>query len=91
MDMKAAAFLVREEGFDLETTPILFAGLIAIQEIGDQVKRFFISTAPPANQVQRHFCTLRKTDLMALEHLPFRPRVIPDWLALLAFLNVYLG
>jgi hypothetical protein len=90
VDMKASTFLVREEGFDLETPSVVFAGWIAVGEIGDQVKRFFITTAPLANQVQRHFCTLRKTDLMALEHLPFCHRAIPDRLALLAFLNINL-
>jgi hypothetical protein len=30
VNVETAAFLVGEKGFDLETTPIIFAGLIAI-------------------------------------------------------------
>jgi hypothetical protein len=40
--MKTSAFLVREEGFDLETTPIVFTGFchgtIAVQRMGKPTK-----------------------------------------------------
>jgi site-specific DNA recombinase len=82
---------LRKDYFNQETPSIVFTSLIGIGEIGDQVEWFFITTAPPANQVQRNFCALSKAHLMALEYLPFRHGVIPDRLAVLPFLNVNLG
>ena len=38
----------------LETTPIVFAGLIAIGKIGERVEQIFMATTPPAKQIERH-------------------------------------
>lgn len=52
VNVKATAFLVGEEGFDLEAAAIKTAGLIRIGQVGNQEDGFFVATTPPANQVE---------------------------------------
>jgi hypothetical protein len=82
VNMKASAFLVREERFNLVTTAIIFTGLIAIREAGHQVKRSIVAIAPPANQVQAQRSLLGKTNLVTLENLTFFQRISVNWLTL---------
>ena len=90
MDMKATALLVGEKGFDLETTPVIFASLVRIGEIGYQIDGFFVAAAPPTNQVQGNRCIFGKADLAAQKHLTFCQGKTPNWLAVLAFTYVNL-
>lgn len=80
--MKTAAFLIREEGFNLETAAIVSASLIAIVQAGYQIERSIITAASPANQVQTQRSFLGKTDLVALENLSFDQWVGTNWLTL---------
>ena len=63
VNIEAAAFLVREEGFDLKATPIKTTGLISIGHIGYQKDGLFVATAPPANQIERYGGVLCEADL----------------------------
>ena len=90
VNVKATAFLVGEEGFDLEATAVKTTGLISIGYIGDQKDRFFVATAPPANQVERYGGVLGEADLVAMEELTFRQRISANRLAIGAFLHMNL-
>lgn len=88
VQVKTAAFLVRKEGFNLETAAIIPSSLVAIVQGGYQIERSVITTAPPANQVQMYRNILSKTNLVMLENLSFCQWVSANRLALRAFLDM---
>ncbi len=88
--VKSPAFLAGKEGFNLETSAIIFAGLIATGQIGHQVERSIVTTAPPPNEVQSQRCAWRETNLIALKYMPFFQWIRTDCLAFLPFAHINL-
>ena len=64
VDVKTATLLVREEGFDTETTFVEPASLTAVGQIGDQVDWFFVVGSPPGNQIEGQGSSLSESDLV---------------------------
>ena len=52
VNMEASALLVGKEGFNSKSSPIIATGILGIRDVGDQKNRFFISRAPPTNDIQ---------------------------------------
>jgi len=90
VNVKATAFLVGEEGFDLEAAAVKTTGLICIGQVGDQEDGFFVATTPPANQVERYRGVLGEADLMAMKELTLSQRISANGLAVWAFLHINL-
>lgn len=90
VNMKASALLIREEGFNLETAAVVFAGLVAIGQTCYQIERPIVADAPPANQSYKDACFLREPNFMALEKLPFLQGISANRLTLRTVLHINL-